>query len=110
MTHNAKGDVLDGYTSWEWAAMCEAVSCLRIEIRRAEVVAMPAARAVGDEGEALPEGAPDAPNAGGLGEGENPGRVPRPVPSVDLTLAEVVEAAGVEPASVNVPQHCLLRA
>ncbi len=37
VTHNAKGDVLDGYTDWEWSAMCEAVSCLRLEVERAQV-------------------------------------------------------------------------
>jgi integrase len=31
VTHNAAGDILDAYTRWDWAPLCEAVLCLRIE-------------------------------------------------------------------------------
>lgn len=50
VTHNSKGDVVDGYTSFEWPAMCEAVGALRFELARAEVVALPQQRAAGAEG------------------------------------------------------------
>jgi hypothetical protein len=29
--HNARGAIIDVYTSWEWPALCEAVSCLRVD-------------------------------------------------------------------------------
>lgn len=38
ITHNAAGRIIDLYTSLEWAPLCEAVSCLRFELHRAEVV------------------------------------------------------------------------
>jgi integrase len=31
ITHNAKGDVVDTYTHWDWAPLCEAVLCLNID-------------------------------------------------------------------------------
>jgi integrase len=34
VTHNAKGDIVDGYTHWEWEPLCEAVSCLDLDVRR----------------------------------------------------------------------------
>jgi hypothetical protein len=34
MTHNAKGEVIDAYTSWEWSTLCEAVSCLKVDPER----------------------------------------------------------------------------
>ncbi len=27
VTHNAAGRMIDSYTHWEWAPLCEAVSC-----------------------------------------------------------------------------------
>ena len=48
VTHNACGDVVDGYTHFDWAPLCEAVLCLRLPVRPAEVVALPL-RAVGGE-------------------------------------------------------------
>ena len=41
VTHNAAGDVLDAYTHWDWAPLCEAVLCFRLPVRPAEVVALP---------------------------------------------------------------------
>ncbi len=32
VTHNAKGDVVDQYTDFDWAPLCEAVLCLPLEI------------------------------------------------------------------------------
>lgn len=47
ITHNAAGAVIDMYTSLEWQTLCEAVTCLRFELRRAHVVALPVAAAGG---------------------------------------------------------------
>ena len=30
VTHNAAGDIIDRYTSFDWQPLCEAVSCLKI--------------------------------------------------------------------------------
>jgi len=34
ITHNARGAIIDVYTAWEWPALCEAVSCLRVDPER----------------------------------------------------------------------------
>jgi integrase len=34
VTHNAKGDIVDGYTHWDWAPLCEAVNCLDLDAHR----------------------------------------------------------------------------
>ena len=34
ITHNARGAIIDVYTSWEWPALCEAVSCLKVDSDR----------------------------------------------------------------------------
>jgi hypothetical protein len=34
ITHNARGALIDVYTSWEWPALCEAVSCLKVDPER----------------------------------------------------------------------------
>jgi hypothetical protein len=31
ITHNARGSIIDVYTAWEWPALCEAVSCLKVD-------------------------------------------------------------------------------
>ena len=31
ITHNAHGAIIDVYRSWEWPALCEVVSCLRVD-------------------------------------------------------------------------------
>ena len=31
ITHNARGGIIDVYTTWEWPALCEAVSCLKVD-------------------------------------------------------------------------------
>lgn len=47
VTHNAAGAVIDGYTYFGWEALCEAVSCIRLSVRKyAEVRSLP--RAIGD--------------------------------------------------------------
>jgi hypothetical protein len=30
ITHNARGAIIDVYMAWEWPALCEAVSCLKV--------------------------------------------------------------------------------
>lgn len=37
ITHGAQGDIIDAYTSLPWPTLCEAVSCLRVELRPGEV-------------------------------------------------------------------------
>jgi hypothetical protein len=32
ITHNATGDVVDRYTTFDWAPLCEAVACLRLSL------------------------------------------------------------------------------
>jgi hypothetical protein len=34
ITHNARGAIIDVYTAWEWPALCEVVSCLRVDPER----------------------------------------------------------------------------
>jgi hypothetical protein len=34
ITHNARGAIIDIYTSWEWPVLCEAVSCLKVDPER----------------------------------------------------------------------------
>ena len=29
ITHNASGEIIDAYTTWEWSTLCEAVGCLQ---------------------------------------------------------------------------------
>lgn len=31
ITHNARGALIDISTAWEWPALCEAVSCLKVD-------------------------------------------------------------------------------
>jgi hypothetical protein len=33
VTHNARGDIVDAYTHWDWAPLCEAVLCLQMRDR-----------------------------------------------------------------------------
>lgn len=32
VTHNSRGDIVDRYTHWDWAPLCEAVLCLRLDV------------------------------------------------------------------------------
>lgn len=43
VTHNAAGAVIDLYTLLEWQTLCEAVRCLRVDLRRGAVIALPRA-------------------------------------------------------------------
>jgi integrase len=53
VTHNARGEMIDGYTAFEWTARCEAVSCLRFELHRATITALPKAAGADDAGPQL---------------------------------------------------------
>jgi hypothetical protein len=44
MTHNAKGEVIDAYTSWEWSTLCGEVSKLDVELHRASLIVLPVAK------------------------------------------------------------------
>lgn len=59
VTHGPSGDIIDQYTTLPWSALCEAVTCLRIElpIEVAAAVQAPRLAAVGaDDGGASPAG------------------------------------------------------
>jgi integrase len=43
VTHNAKGDIVDRYTHWDWAPLCEAVACLRLTVDARQLLHLPAA-------------------------------------------------------------------
>lgn len=45
VTHEG-GDVFDSYNTPPWSSLCEAVSCLMIDLRRGEVIALPKPRTV----------------------------------------------------------------
>jgi integrase len=47
VTHNAAGEQIDQYTYFGWEALCEAVACLRVDLRRGRVVALPKVAAAG---------------------------------------------------------------
>jgi integrase len=38
VSHGPEGDVMDQYTTLPWAALCEAVGCLKLSLRKGEVV------------------------------------------------------------------------
>lgn len=61
ISHNASGDVLDGYTTFSWEALCEAMLCLRIDLYRARVPTLPVAASASSEGESVPSNVPDIP-------------------------------------------------
>ena len=54
ITHNATGDIVDAYTSFEWEPLCEAMLCLKVDLQRGELVALPR-RATGTDGERIAE-------------------------------------------------------
>jgi hypothetical protein len=37
ITHNASGDIIDRYTTFDWLPLCEAVSCLKIREPRVQL-------------------------------------------------------------------------
>jgi len=52
MTHNAKGEVIDAYTSWEWSTLCDEVTKLEVDLHPANLIVLPVAK--GDTSETTP--------------------------------------------------------
>lgn len=106
ITHNPRGDILDGYTSWEWPTMCEAVACLSFDRERADVVQLAQPRAVAVGAEDDPQDDESAPSdRSAFASSEDVSSTPqraaeRATGSIETAI--VVEAAGVEPASESV--------
>jgi hypothetical protein len=44
MTHNAKGDVIDAYTSWEWSTLCGELTKLEVDLNPANLIVLPVAK------------------------------------------------------------------
>ena len=44
MTHNAKGDVVDAYTSWEWSTLCGELAKLELDLNPAQLIVLPVAK------------------------------------------------------------------
>ncbi len=44
ITHAAKGDILDGYTHWEWESLCSVVSQIECSLGGGELIRMPLRR------------------------------------------------------------------
>ena len=45
VTHGASADILDTHTTLTWAVRCEAVTCMRLDLREGKVIVMPKAEA-----------------------------------------------------------------
>ena len=60
VTHGGALDVIGGYTTMPWPKLCEAVACLRLELRERVVIELPkAASGNGGEGRPVPAGGGD---------------------------------------------------
>ena len=44
MTHNAKGEVIDAYTSWEWSTLCDEISKLAVDLHPTKLAVLPLAK------------------------------------------------------------------
>ncbi len=44
MTHNAKGEVIDAYTSWEWSTLCDEISKLAVDLHSTKLAVLPLAK------------------------------------------------------------------
>jgi hypothetical protein len=44
MTHNAKGEVIDAYTSWEWSTLCGELTKLEVDLNPASLIVLPVAK------------------------------------------------------------------
>ena len=44
MTHNAKGEVIDAYTSWEWSTLCGELGKLEADLNPAKLIVLPVAK------------------------------------------------------------------
>jgi integrase len=47
ITHGSRGNIVDVYTEWPWATLCEAVGCLRVQRKTGQLMVVQLA--VGDE-------------------------------------------------------------
>ena len=54
MTHNAKGEVIDAYTSWEWSTLCGELTKLEVDLHPANLVVLPLAKSETPETTAVP--------------------------------------------------------
>lgn len=57
VTHNARGEMVDQYTHWDWAPLCEAVLCLPIKLAGADVIQLPVAASGGGGSHDVPHDA-----------------------------------------------------
>ena len=44
MTHHAKGEVIDAYTSWEWSTLCDEITKLEVDLQPANLIVLPVAK------------------------------------------------------------------
>ncbi len=44
MTHNAKGGVIDAYTSWEWSTLCGELTKLEVDLNPTKLIVLPVAK------------------------------------------------------------------
>jgi hypothetical protein len=44
MTHSAKGEVIDAYTSWEWSTLCDEITKLDVDLEPTNIVLWPLAK------------------------------------------------------------------
>jgi hypothetical protein len=44
MAHNAKGEVIDAYTSWEWSTLCAEIAKLEVDLHPTNLVVLPPAK------------------------------------------------------------------
>jgi len=40
-THNRRGEIIDVYTSFEWPTLCQAMSCLKVNLERGTLIDLP---------------------------------------------------------------------
>ena len=53
--YNAKGEVIDAYTSWEWSTLCDEVTKLEVDLHPANLIVLPkVALANGNTSETTP--------------------------------------------------------
>jgi hypothetical protein len=44
MTHDAKGEVIDAYTSWEWSTLCDEITKLELDLYASKLAVLPLAK------------------------------------------------------------------
>lgn len=76
ITHNAKGDIVDRYTHWDWEPLCEAVEKLRVDVDSHQQLQLPPRNPGGGGGPGkllLPANVAESPALPGQGPGSIPG-------------------------------------